>query len=157
MREGGAGGEGGCCFRAFLSPSFLALPAIVCRARPGDGEKGAGWWSRCFVVFFSFPFPRCRCARKGSSRARSRCVQELGSRGGLCSQRSRNVPGQPPARGEGVEKLRCAGNRCLDVTVRDDALKPGNTKICVRAVFRLCKYSRNSILAAGPLALPVSP
>lgn len=37
VREGGAGGEGGCCcFRALLSPSFLALPAIVCRARPGD-------------------------------------------------------------------------------------------------------------------------
>lgn len=51
VREGGAGGKGGCCFRALLSPSLLALPAIVCRARPGAGEKSAGWWSRCFFPF----------------------------------------------------------------------------------------------------------
>ena len=103
-----------------FSPSFLALPAIVCAAPPGTALLGG------LGVHFPFFHAVSVHGRAALEQGAAACR--------LCSQRSRNVPGQP-ARGEGVGKLRWAGNRCLNIAVGGDVLVPGNTKICVSSSF----------------------
>lgn len=99
MREGRVG-RAAAAFVLFFLRLSSPCPLLFAERVRAPGRRALVGGLDVFSLF-----PRGLCVRRGGFRAGSHSVQQLGYRGGLRSQRSRNVRRRPPARGEGVGKL----------------------------------------------------